>query len=168
MHSWGMVRPVSTPRRFRLLVPALLVSAMSGCLPFVQEAGDYEFTPVEIFRDDCGLYDANRDLFRGSLQVTGRVVRLNFGLLDTQLIGYFLAEGDDFAIDGTTINAATPVRGVDCLLDEASIHIDATTQCETRFDGAMRVRYASEQRPAECACELWMRFEAVKEANRCE
>nr|WP_217911673.1 hypothetical protein [Myxococcus sp. AM011] len=163
-----MVRAVSTVRRFRLLLPALLVSAMSGCVPFHQDAGEYEFTPVEIFRDECGLFAANQDQFRGALQVTGRVVRLDFGLLNMQLIGYFLAEGDDFAIDGTIVNASARVRGQECLLDEASFHIDATTQCGTRFDGVMRVRYEATQRPAECACELWMRFEAVKEAKRCE
>ncbi|WP_240356752.1 MULTISPECIES: hypothetical protein [Myxococcus] len=159
---------MSTVRRFRLLLPALLVSAMSGCVPFHQDAGEYEFTPVEIFRDECGLFAANQDQFRGALQVTGRVVRLDFGLLNMQLIGYFLAEGDDFAIDGTIVNASARVRGQECLLDEASFHIDATTQCGTRFDGVMRVRYEATQRPAECACELWMRFEAVKEAKRCE
>nr|WP_217439998.1 MULTISPECIES: hypothetical protein [unclassified Myxococcus] len=163
-----MVRTVSTVRRFRLLVPALLVSAMSGCLPFNQDPGDYQFTPVEVFRDECGLYPANQDQFHGTLQVTGRVVRLDFGLLDTQLIGYFLAEGDDFSIDGTIVNASAMVRGQECLLDEANIHIDATTQCGTRFDGVMRVRYQTDQRPTDCACELWMRFEAVKEAKRCE
>ncbi|NVJ25898.1 hypothetical protein HUW62_32220 [Myxococcus sp. AM011] len=162
------MRAVSTVRRFRLLLPALLVSAMSGCVPFHQDAGEYEFTPVEIFRDECGLFAANQDQFRGALQVTGRVVRLDFGLLNMQLIGYFLAEGDDFAIDGTIVNASARVRGQECLLDEASFHIDATTQCGTRFDGVMRVRYEATQRPAECACELWMRFEAVKEAKRCE
>ncbi|QSQ18223.1 hypothetical protein JY572_11635 [Myxococcus landrumensis] len=162
------MRAVSTLRRFRLLVPALLVSVMSGCLPFDQDGGDYVFTPVEIFRDECGLYPANQDKFHGTLQVTGRVVRLDFALLDTQLIGYFLAEGDDFSIDGNVVSAVAPVRGQECRLDEASIHIDATTQCRTGFDGVMRVRYEAEQRPAECTCELWMRFEAVKESKRCE
>ncbi|MCE9666761.1 hypothetical protein LY474_02950 [Myxococcus stipitatus] len=159
---------MSTPRRFHLLVPALLVSAMAGCLPFDQDGGDYVFTPVEVFRDECGLYEANKDAFTGTLQVTGRVVRLDFGLLDLQLIGYFLAEGDDFSLDGTIINAAADVRGESCLLDEVSIHMDATTQCQTHFDGVLRVRYATELRPAECGCELWMRYEAVKGGQRCD
>ncbi|NMO20789.1 hypothetical protein HPC49_20570 [Pyxidicoccus fallax] len=160
------MRAVSTLGRFRLLVPALLVAGMSGCLPYAQEQGDYVLTPVEIYRDECGLA-ANREPFRGTLQVTGRVVRLDFSLLDSELIGYFLDEGDDFSIDGSVVNASAEVNGQECLLDQVNIHLEGKTRCETQFDGTLRVRYDT-QRPDECVCELWLRYEAVKESKRCE
>lgn len=167
MQPWGMVRAVSTPRRFCLLVPALLVAGMAGCLPYSQEQGEYVFTPVEIYRDECGLMAANQGQLRGTLQITGRVVRLDFDLLDSDLIGYFLEGGEDFSIDGSVVNASAEVNGQECLLDQVNLHMEGTTQCQTQFNGSLRVRYEA-QRPDECVCELWMRFEAVKDSNRCE
>ncbi|MBZ4417045.1 hypothetical protein K8638_11160 [Myxococcus sp. RHST-1-4] len=162
------MRAVSTLGRFRLLVPALLVVGMSGCLPYAQEQGDYVFDPVEIYRDECGLAESNREQLRGTLQITGRVVRLDFDLLDSELIGYFLDEGEDFSIDGSVVNASTQVRGQECLLDQVNLHLEGTTQCETQFDGVLRVRYEAQQRPDACVCELWMRYEAVKDSKPCD
>jgi hypothetical protein len=162
-----MVRAVSTPRRFRILAFVLLVAGMAGCLPYSQEQGDYVFTPVEVYRDECGLLAANTEPLTGTLQITGRVVRLDFSLLDSDLIGYFLEGGDEFAIDGSVVNATAPVNGQMCLLDQLNIHMEGTTQCQTQFNGVLRVRYDT-QRPDECVCELWMRFEAVKDSKRCE
>ena len=164
---WGMVRAVSTPRRFQFLVPALLVAGMAGCLPYPQEQGDYVLTPVEVFRDECGLAESNRDKFTGTLQITGRVVSLDFGLLDSRLTGYFLENGDDFSIDGSVVNAVAEVNGEECLLDQINIHLEGKTQCETQFNGVLRVRYEA-QRPDTCVCELWMRYEAVKDSKRCD
>jgi hypothetical protein len=162
-----MVRAVSTLGRFRLLVPALLVAGMAGCLPYPQDQGEYVFTPVEVFRDECGLLDTNRDQLRGTFQVTGRVVTLDFALLDSRLIGYFLEGEDDFAIDGNVVNAIAEVNGQECLLDQVSLHIEGTTRCQTQFDGSLRVRYEA-QRPDACVCELWLRYEAVKDSKRCD
>jgi hypothetical protein len=162
-----MVRAVSTPRRFLHLVPALLVAGMSGCLPYAQEQGDYVLTPVEIYRDECGLAESNRDQFRGTLQIAGRVVNLDLDLLDSRLQGYFLEGGDDFAIDGSVVNAVAEVNGQSCLLDQVDLHLEGTTRCETQFNGTLRVRYDT-QRPDTCVCELWMRYEAVKDSKPCE
>jgi hypothetical protein len=144
------------------------VAALSGCLPYAQDSGDYVFTPVEIYRDDCGLAAASGDQFTGTLQITGRVVRLDFSLLDSQLIGYILeGSGDDFAIDGSVVNAVAEVRGQECLLDQVDLHLEGTTRCQTQFDGELRVRYEAERSDA-CVCELWLRYEAVKDSNRCD
>ncbi len=162
-----MVRAVSTPRRFLHLVPAVLVVGMAGCLPYAQEQGDYLLTPVEIYRDECGLAESNRERFQGTLQVTGRVVSMDLDLLDSRLTGYFLEGGDDFAIDGNVVNAVAEVNGQECLLDQVNLHLEGTTRCETQFNGTLRVRYDA-QRPDACVCELWMRFEAVKDSKPCE
>ena len=162
-----MVRAVSTPRRFRLLVPALLVVGMAGCLPYPQEQGDYVLTPVEVFRDECGLAESNRDQFQGTLQITGRVVSMDLDLLDSRLTGYFLEGGDDFSIDGSVVNAVATVNDQACLLDQVNIHLEGTTRCETQFNGELRVRYEA-QRPDTCVCELWMRYEAVKDSKPCD
>ncbi|MFP2931435.1 hypothetical protein ACLESO_40870 [Pyxidicoccus sp. 3LG] len=158
---------MSTLGRFSLLAPALLVAGLAGCLPYAQEQGDYVLTPVEVFRDECGLAESNRDRFRGTLQITGRVVSLDFDLLDSRLTGYFLDGGDDFSIDSSIVNAVTEVNGQECLLDQVNIHLEGTTQCETQFNGALRVRYEA-PRPDECVCELWMRYEAVKDSKPCD
>jgi hypothetical protein len=162
-----MVRAVSTPRRFRLLASVLLVAGLAGCPPYAQEQGDYVFTPTEVYRDECNLLAANTEPLTGTLQITGRVVRLDFSLLDSDLIGYFLEGGEEFAIDGSVVNATAPVNGQACLLDQINVHMEGTTQCQTQFNGVLRVRYDA-RRPDECVCELWMRFEAVKDSNRCE
>ena len=162
-----MVRAVSTLGRFRLLVPALLVAGMAGCLPYAQDQGEYVFTPVEVFRDECNLLQSNGDQFRGTFQVTGRVVNLDFDLLDSRLIGYFLEGGEDFAVDGSVVNATAVVNGQECLLDQVNLHLEGTTRCQTQFNGVLRVRYEA-QRPDTCVCELWMRYEAVKDSKRCD
>ncbi len=162
-----MVRAVSTPRRHRLVLSGLLLACLAGCLPRVQEPGDYVFEPVEVLRDDCGLLETNRGQLYGTLQISGRVVRLDFGFLDSHLVGYFLEDGDHFSIDGSVVKAAAEVNGQECLLDQINIHIDGTTQCETQFNGVLRVRYDT-RRPDECVCEMWLRYEAVKESKRCD
>jgi len=164
---WSMVRAVSTPRRFHPLVPSLLVAAMAGCLPFPQEQGDYVLTPVEVYRDECGLAASNRDQLQGTLQITGRVVSMDFKLLDSHLTGYFLEGGEDFAIDGSVVNAVAEVNGQSCLLDQVKVHLEGTTLCESQFNGELRVRYEA-RRPDTCVCQLWMRYEAVKDSKRCD
>ncbi|MBL0693787.1 hypothetical protein [Comamonas sp. JC664] len=158
---------MSTPRRHLRVLAGLLVASMAGCLPREQEPGEYVFEPVEVLRDDCGLLEPNRDKFYGTLQISGRVVRLDFGFLDSHLVGYFLEDGDQFALDGSVVKAAAEVNGQECLLDQVNIHVNGTTQCETQFNGVLRVRYDT-RRPDECVCELWMRYEAVKESKRCD
>jgi hypothetical protein len=148
----------------RLLLPALLASL--GCNTFVQNPGDYEMEPVELLRDDCHLLPPSTDFWDGSLLITGQVVRMEFDLLKTQLVGRFLADGEKFTVDGSVANATVIANGQECLLDQVSVHIDATTVCETEFNGTLRVRYEA-RRPDSCVCELWATFNAVQNERPC-
>lgn len=155
----------------RFLRPSLLIALglCLSCNAFVQNPGAYELTTTEIVRDDCRLQDAEdwerRD---GSLLITGQVVRMDFDLLDMQLVGRFQAGGETFEVDGSVANA--PVLGANkepCVVDQVSVHLEGNTVCATRFDGVLRVRYEA-RRPESCICEMWVRYEAVQDGARCE
>ncbi len=152
----------------RVLVPFLLVAGglSLGCNDFVQNPGPYELRAVEVMRDECGLLPSAEELWDGSLLITGQVVRMDFELLDMQLVGRFLAEGERFAVDGSVANATVITNGQECLLDQVSVHLEGTTVCATQFDGTLRVRYEA-RRPDSCVCELWARFEAVQDSATC-
>jgi hypothetical protein len=155
--------------RRRLLLPSLLltVGLSLGCNSFVQNPGHYELRATEVFRDDCGLLSSPESLWDGSLLITGQVVRMDFELLEMQLVGRFLASGENFAVDGSVANATAIANGQECLLDQVSVHLEGDTVCATQFNGVLRVRYEA-RRPDSCVCELWARFDAVQESLRCE
>jgi hypothetical protein len=117
-------------------------------------------------RDDCGLLASPEALWDGSLLITGQVVRVDFELLDMQLVGRFLAGGETFSVDGSVANATAIANGQECLLDQVSVHLEGTTVCASQFNGTLRVRYEA-RRPDSCVCELWTRFEAVQESATC-
>lgn len=162
-----MVRAVSTLRRLCLVAFALAAPSLAGCLPYSQNEGDYELTPTEVLRDDCNLLAEVQGNFQLGLQISGRVVRADFGVQNMQLLGYFLEDGDAFTADGSVANVSITTRGEECLLDQVRVHLDATTQCVTQFDGQLRLVYASNG-VARCNCELWVRFEGVQGNTRCE
>ena len=153
----------------RLVLSSLLltVGLSLGCNSFVQNPGHYELRATEVFRDDCGLLASPEALWDGSLLITGQVVRMDFELLEMQLVGRFLASGDNFAVDGSVANATAIANGQECLLDQVSLHLEGDTVCATQFNGVLRVRYEA-RRPDSCVCELWARFDAVQESLRCE
>jgi hypothetical protein len=157
---------VST-RRFFLPFLLLTVGLSLGCNSFVQNPGHYELRATEVFRDDCGLLSSPESLWDGSLLITGQVVRMDFELLEMQLVGRFLASGENFAVDGSVANATAIANGQECLLDQVSVHLEGDTVCATQFNGVLRVRYEA-RRPDSCVCELWARFDAVQESLRCE
>jgi hypothetical protein len=166
MHGVGYGVPVST-RRF--LLPCLLLTAglCLSCNTFVQNPGHYDMRAVEVYRDDCGLLRSPEALWDGSLLITGQVVRMDFELLEMQLVGRFLESDDRFSVDGSVANATAVANGQECLLDQVSVHLEGTTVCATQFNGTLRVRYEA-RRPDNCVCELWARFEAVQDSARCE
>lgn len=168
MRGVGYGGPVSTRR---LLLPLLLLTVGSslGCNSFVQNPGHYDLQYTEVYRDDCDLLPANQpeSLWDGSLLITGQVVRVDFELLEMQLVGRFLASGDSFSVDGSVANAEVPINGERCLLDQVSVHLEGETVCATQFSGVLRVRYEA-RRPDSCVCEVWARFNAVQDAQRCE
>ena len=154
-------------RRFFLPFLLLTVGLSLGCNSFVQNPGHYELRATEVFRDDCGLLSSPESLWDGSLLITGQVVRMDFELLEMQLVGRFLASGENFAVDGSVANATAIANGQECLLDQVSVHLEGDTVCATQFNGVLRVRYEA-RRPDSCVCELWARFDAVQESLRCE
>lgn len=166
MRGVGYGGPVSTRR---LLLPLLLLTVGSSlsCNSFVQNPGHYELRATEVFRDDCGLLAAPESLWDGSLLITGQVVRMDFELLEMQLVGRFLASGENFAVDGSVANATAIANGQECLLDQVSVHLEGDTVCATQFSGVLRVRYEA-RRPDSCVCELRARFDAVQDGQRCE
>jgi hypothetical protein len=155
----------------RSVLPCLLI-AMGLCLScntFPQNQGHYDLRITEKYRDDCSLLpNDNPDaLWDGSLLITGQVVRMDFELLEMQLVGRFLESQDSFSVDGSVANATAIANGQECLLDQVSVHLEGTTVCRTRFDGVLRVRYEA-RRPDQCVCELWATFEAVQNGEACE
>ncbi|WP_044196130.1 hypothetical protein [Hyalangium minutum] len=155
----------------RLLLPVLLLTVgfSLGCNSFVQNPGHYDLDYTEIFLDDCGLLPPKDppSLWDGSLLITGQVVRMDFELLEMQLVGRFLASGEKFAVDGSVANAEVPINGQTCLLDQVSVHLEGDTVCATQFRGVLRVRYEA-RRPDSCVCEVRARFNAVQDGLRCE
>jgi hypothetical protein len=167
MRGVGYGVPVSTRRS---LLMCLLVAGglCTSCHTFPQNPGHYDLRATEVYRDDCGLLPSDEALWDGSLLITGQVVRMDFELLDMQLVGRFLESGNSFAVDGSVANATATANGQECLLDQVSVHLEAdTASCPTQFNGTLRVRYEA-RRPDQCVCELWARFEAVQNGARCE
>lgn len=156
-----MVPAVAAPRLLPLSLAALAGFALSCGRTYPLDAGCYEMTATEVLRDECGLVGTPEALWDGSLQLTGQVVRMDYELLDMQLIGSFLWNTSAFAIDGTVANVSVPANGQQCLLDQATVHMEGepAEDAYDRFGGVLRVRYEA-RRPDSCVCELWTRFEA--------
>ncbi|NBD08533.1 hypothetical protein FOF48_05725 [Corallococcus sp. Z5C101001] len=160
-----MVRAVSTLQR--LCVAVLAASALlTGCLPYSQNEGEYELIPTETLRDDCGLLARIRGELQLNLQISGRVVRADFGVENMQLLGFFLEEGQAFTADGSVANVSTTTEDKECLLDQVRVHLDATTVCSTQFSGQLRLTYDANN-DTNCTCELWLRFDGVQDGTRC-
>jgi hypothetical protein len=168
------MRSVAAIRLFRpLLLSALSLTLGLGCTrAYIQNEGPYEFTAVEVVRDDCSLLSSPESLWDAELSISGEVLRMSYGLMDMQLVGSFLgggAEDDDaFSLDGSVANASLTANGQQCFVDQVTVHLQGTTQCATEFDGVLRVRY--EPRPQQssgCACELWVRYQAVQNSSPC-
>jgi hypothetical protein len=164
MRGVGYGVPVSI-RRF--LLPCLLLAAGLSCNTFVQNPGHYDMQDVEVYRDDCGLLPPPVKLWGGSLLITGQVVRMDYELLEMQLVGRFLESDDRFSVDGSVANATVNINGGECLLDQVSVHLEGTTLCATQFKGTLRVRYEA-RRPDSCVCEVRARFTAVQDSAPCE
>ncbi|WP_233262079.1 hypothetical protein [Vitiosangium sp. GDMCC 1.1324] len=161
-------------RLFRpLLLSVLALSLGVGCTrAYIQNEGPYEFKVVEVLRDDCGLLPSPANLWPGELYISGEVVRMRYGLMDALLVGRFLdgsSEDDDaFSMDGSVPNASLTAKdGTECIVDQVSMHLDAITQCATEFDGVLSVRYEPRFQQASCACQLWVRYQAVQDNAPC-
>lgn len=156
-----MLRAVASSRLLSFSLAALAGFVVNCGRAYPLDAGCYEMTATELIRDECGLLSTPEALWDGSLQLAGQVVRMDYELLDMQLIGTFLWDTDAFALDGTVANVSVEANGQQCLLDQVSVHMQAEPVGDTfrRFDGVLRVRYEA-RRPDSCVCELWARFSA--------
>jgi hypothetical protein len=168
---------VAATRLFRLLLlSALALSFAGGCTnAYLQNEGPYEISAVEVIRDDCGLLSSSsiQDSWdSGELVITGEVVRMNYELGDMQLVGSFLEGGslddDGFMLDGSLANASFTRGAEECIVEQAAVHLEATTRCATQFDGVLRVRYEPRVQQPQCACQVWMRYQAVQNSSPCK
>ncbi|HEX8818687.1 MAG TPA: hypothetical protein VF794_02075 [Archangium sp.] len=165
---------MAATRLFRpLLLSVLSLTLGLGCTrAYIQNEGPYEFKSVEVLSDECGLLSSPEALWDGELSISGEVLRMKYGLLDMQLVGFFLGAGsqddDAFSLDGTLANASLPGAGHECLVEQVTVHLEGTTQCATEFDGVLRVRYEPRQQQiAGCACEVSVKYEAVQNSSPC-
>ena len=167
------MRAVSLPRSLRpLFVSSLVLFSGGGCTrAFIQNEGLYAFTAVEVLRDDCALLTSPESLWDGTLSISGEVIRMDSDLMGMELIGNFLEAGaednDAFMLDGSVTNASVEARGSVCLVNQVAVHLTATTQCATEFDGVLRVRYEPQPEQPACGCQLWVRYEAVQNSAPC-
>ena len=160
-------------RLLRSLLCASLVLLGGGCTrAYLQNEGHYAFSSVEVLRDDCNLVSTSESLWDGSLTIAGKVVYLDYELMGMRLVGRFLdgssSDDDAFLLDGSATNASIDAPGGGaCLVNQVAIHLEGTTQCATGFAGVMRVRYEPQPERPDCACQLWVRYEAVQNSARC-
>lgn len=148
-----------------------LTSFSMGCThAYIQKEGIYEFEYVDVIRDDCGiLFSAPKEaLWDGELFISGEVVRMRYGLQDALLVGRFLdgssSDNDVFSMDGTVANVSLPGKEeARCFVDQLSLHMEGTTQCATQFDGVLSVRFEQRIQQPGCACQLWVRYQAVEQ-----
>ena len=164
---------LSSPSRLALLLLLCLTGGAACTNAYPQQPGEYVLSATEEIVDDCGLLGAPESLWDAELLITGETVRMDFGLFEEaegeggiELVGFFLGVDDRFTVDGSVVNVSTEVRGQQCLLDIATVHLDGRTDCPTQFSGTMRVRFES-RRSAGCNCELWVRYLAAQPRSSC-
>lgn len=158
--------------RLFLLMLALALGLGTGCTrAYIQNVGTYAFKATEVLRDDCGMLSSPDALWGGKLRIAGEVVYMDSELMDMQLVGAFLEGGADqddaFSIDGSASNASVIANGSQCIVDQVTMHLEGTTLCATEFDGVLSVRYEPRIQQSECACELWVRYQAVQNGQTC-
>lgn len=158
--------------RSRYTLPAailVLLPVAAGCRDRLQDEGRYAFTADEVALDECGLVQAGGALFGATFFSTGNIVRLTYDWHQILLAGAYLDRAfadpapERFMADGTAANVWADLGGVACQLDQAVVHLEATTDSAVEFHGALRFRYEVRQ-PDACACDTWVtRYRAVHE-----
>lgn len=151
--------PSRIARSVLFVCAALLLSCAH-----VQQEGQYAFAATEIIRDTCGLLPAADALWDGSLQISGELVSMDYELFEIQLRGAFKEVSESFYMDGSAANVLATVRGEQCQLDLATVHLEAETESSTAFTGTLRVEYQARAQER-CACEVWATYRAEKTGN---
>jgi hypothetical protein len=147
--------------RWRSIYVAVLAAPLASCGAHVQSSGTYAFDATEILRDDCGMLAGSPALGTGTLVVSGEAVSLAYERYALDLHGFFKEVSESFYLDGTSGDVSASVGGTQCLFDLVTMHIDATTQSASAFDGTMGIRYGAAS-TAPCRCELSVHFHAER------
>ncbi len=124
--------------------------------------GEYAFSVQQILRDDCDLSNSSTVFSSARLITTGHQVRLDFAPPGTSLIGTYRSGVEEMTLDGTITNFNTVVGDRECLVDVASLHLDAETIDATSFRGSMSIAYDA-RAPDACVCRFWFLYEARRD-----
>jgi hypothetical protein len=157
--------PSTAPYTF-LFLAALAVTGGSGCRVREQSEGQYEFTATSVEKDDCLLSPGATPFLGADFTSTGNIVRIGTDFHGVTLAGAYFnrALGDSsperFYADGTAQNVQADVGTLHCDLDQAVLHMEATTDTAGQFHGVLRYRYEARQPPG-CLCESWVTFQAL-------
>jgi len=164
---------LSRPRSLALLLLCALAGSAACTNAYPQQPGEYALSATEEIVDDCGLLASPEALWDAEVLIAGDTVRMDFGLFEEtegaggiELVGFFLGMDDRFTVDGSVANVTTEVRGQQCLLDNATVHLDGRTDCPTQFSGTLRVRFES-RRSVGCNCELWVKYVGAQPRSSC-
>lgn len=137
--------------------------------------GSYRLTADSIDVDGCALAPSDGGLWSGALTVSGEDVSLDYALegvpAQVRLLGLFKApefgQPDGFLADGTGAHLPVLVNPGPCTSDTTQIHLDASIDDPTHFQGLLRVGYTltpSSEPHSPCtksACQLVARFHAA-------
>lgn len=154
-------------RPHRLLPFACAALALSCASRFhVQKEGTYQFRSAEVLADPCGIASGAPRIWSGVLQTYGNEARM---LMDSRLFsaqafnveldGYFLANLEQFKLDGSAANLPALANGAECMVNMIQVHLDAATVSAQEFNGIARVNYRNLN--GLCLCELLTRYAAV-------
>jgi hypothetical protein len=149
------------------LAAAVLALALPGCRVHLLEDGDYDFTTTEVLRDDCGAASSFTLLQRGTLTTTGNLVKFAFSGERPDLQGtyrsapWMSSDAESLVMDGSVTNARVTLRGVDCLVDTVSMHVEAQATAATTLSGTASIGFESRVFP-ECNCRYWYAFTAAR------
>jgi hypothetical protein len=139
----------------------LLLVVLAGCRVHPLDDGTFGFaetgTPL---RDDCGL-QGQGVLGTGALSSAGHLVTLALTRPPGALSGSYRYNLEQMILDGSFLNYRTPVRGLDCLVEDAALHLETTTVDAAHFSGLGQLTYTSRQ-PDTCSCQYWFSFEATR------
>lgn len=159
-------------RRACLFVIFVVLASCLGRTHLLKD-GTYHFTfaDADIVKDSCssassfqGADGGTRVIGDGTLVVAGDTVRLRYPVYNTVLAGNYLAAVEKFSVDGSENNVTATINGAECLVDTATIHLEANTVSGDEFSGVVSVRYDTRE-PTTCNCELLLKYDAVRQGD---
>jgi hypothetical protein len=142
-------------------VTLLALALLAGCRTHPLEDGTFTFAETgSPLRDDCGLAGQGV-LGEGTLDTTGHLVTMALTRPPGTLSGTYRYNLEELLLDGQFVSYTTPVRGVDCLVQTAALHLETTTEDAAHFTGLGQLTYTS-TRPEVCSCQYWFTFRATR------